>query len=187
MPDACSKKLEGGKNPTTKRRCAKRKLSRNTRTSHGKRFCTLGARFACSVGAYRQKVPRRSSVGSSLRVRCWLGSLFPLPKTAWDRIFNPTLAVLHPPSQGFISNWEEEERIFSPLPPPPRVFSIISALEGDQRRREREALKNSKLLSAAALLLLSSPLHLSLSLSLSFSFPFAEGGKGPISPETSQI
>ena len=29
--------------------------------------------FACSVGAYRQKFSHRSSVGSLLSVRCWLG------------------------------------------------------------------------------------------------------------------
>ena len=37
------------------------------------RFCMFRADFACSVGAYRQKFLRRSSVGSLSRVRCWLG------------------------------------------------------------------------------------------------------------------
>ncbi len=31
-------------------------------------------RFVCSVGAYWQKFLRRSSLGSLLRVRCWLGT-----------------------------------------------------------------------------------------------------------------
>ena len=40
-------------------------------------FCTFGHRFECSVGARQQKFPHRSSVGSSLRPRCWLGSHAP--------------------------------------------------------------------------------------------------------------
>ena len=35
--------------------------------------CTFRARFACADGAYQQKFLHRSSVGSLLRVRCWLG------------------------------------------------------------------------------------------------------------------
>ncbi len=37
----------------------------------------FGAGFACSVGAWRQKLSRRSSAGSSSRVRCWLGFTHP--------------------------------------------------------------------------------------------------------------
>ena len=36
-------------------------------------FCVFDADFACSVGAYQQKFLHRSSAGSLLRVRCWLG------------------------------------------------------------------------------------------------------------------
>ena len=36
-------------------------------------FCTFGADFVCSVGACWQKLLHRSSGGSLLRVRCWLG------------------------------------------------------------------------------------------------------------------
>ena len=36
-------------------------------------FLNVWRRFACSVGDYEQIFLHRSSVGSLLRVRCWLG------------------------------------------------------------------------------------------------------------------
>ena len=50
------------------------KLSWNIYALLHTRFCTFGADFVCSVGAYKQKFLHRSSGGSLLRVRCWLGS-----------------------------------------------------------------------------------------------------------------
>ncbi len=57
---------------------AKWKLSRNMHALHT-RFCTFGRRLVSSVGDYQQKFLHRSSGGSLLRVRCWLG--FPLQWT----------------------------------------------------------------------------------------------------------
>ena len=47
--------------------------SEHVRIAHTFFFLHVPSRLACSVDAHRQKFPRRSSGGSSLRVRCWLG------------------------------------------------------------------------------------------------------------------
>ncbi len=60
--------------PNHQRWCAKRKLSRNTYTLHT-RFCEFGHGFVMPGRClYKQKLLHRSSVGSLLRVRCWLGT-----------------------------------------------------------------------------------------------------------------
>ncbi len=52
--------------------CEKWKLSWIMYTLHA-HFLNVWHRFACSVGGLLTKFLHRSSVGSALRVRCWLG------------------------------------------------------------------------------------------------------------------
>ncbi len=74
QPSGREKKFLVGSYPTSKRRYAKWKLSRNIYALHTRFFARLApirnARSVTSdkISAYR------SSVGSLLRVRCWLGS-----------------------------------------------------------------------------------------------------------------
>ncbi len=73
--------------PPSKRWCAK--MAAQSEHVHIARtgffFCTFGADFVCPVGAFLTKFLRRSSGGSLLRVRCWLGccSFFFKPLFLW--------------------------------------------------------------------------------------------------------